>query len=285
MLGHTLFRCLAEDPGFDVYATVRSKRELEEWLPQEQRKKLLDNVDVLQTEALVKAFAQVKPDWVINCIGVIKQAPVIQDPLQTITINALLPHRIALLCEAVGARMIHISTDCVFDGKKGNYTERDQASAVDLYGKSKYLGEVSYPHCITLRTSIIGHELKGSYGLVEWFLGQKQSVSGYKNAIYSGFPTVELARIIAAYVIPNSEMTGLYHVSSAPVSKYELLKLIATQYGCGIEIMAEEQFRIDRSLDSSLFRSQTGYQPPSWPELVAGMHADYVQGPYHSKES
>lgn len=284
MLGHTLFRRLAEDSRFDVYATVRSKKEFEGWLPPSQSSKLLDNVDALRIEDLVKAFGLVKPDWVINCIGVIKQAPAIQDPLQTIEINALLPHRIALLCKAVGAQMIHISTDCVFDGMKGNYTERDLASATDLYGKSKYLGEVGYPHCVTLRTSIIGHELKGSYGLVEWFLEQQQSVPGYKNAIYSGFPTVELARVIADYVLPNSEIAGLYHVSSAPISKYELLKLVASQYGCGIEIIAEEQFQSDRSLDSSLFRSQTGYQPPPWPELVAVMHADYVQGPY-PKES
>lgn len=280
MLGHTLFRYLAADSRFNVYTTVRSKEELECCLNVRLMEKVIDHVDVLQSEVLLKVLTQIKPNWVINCIGVIKQAPLIQDSLQTITTNSLLPHRIALLCENLGARMLHISTDCVFDGKKGGYTEKDESNATDLYGRSKYLGEVNYPHCITLRTSIIGHELKGKYGLVEWFLQQEKSVMGYKNAIFSGFPTLELARIIANYVLPNSDLAGLYQVSSDPISKYELLKLIEARYGLGIEVLPEDQFRSNRSLDSSLFRSRTGYIPPPWTELVENMYLDYLQGPY-----
>jgi dTDP-4-dehydrorhamnose reductase len=231
MLGHTLFRYLAGNPGLDVFATVRSAQELVSWLPKDQLKKVRRDVDINQTDRLVQVFADVLPDFVINCIGIIKQIPEAEDPLVTITGNALLPHRIALLCGAVGARMIHISTDCVFDGEKGSYAESDLSNATDLYGRTKLLGEVDYPHCVTLRTSIIGHELKGSYGLVEWFLSQKEKVRGFKKVIYSGFPTVELSRIIGDFVIPNPGMSGLYHVSSDPISKYELLQLINVQYG------------------------------------------------------
>jgi dTDP-4-dehydrorhamnose reductase len=282
MLGHALFHYLAENAALDVFATVRSMKELSGWLPPDRLKNVRSDVDIHQTDSLVKVFAEVKPDLVVNCIGVIKQIPEAQDPLTTITANALLPHRVALLCRTVGARMIHVSTDCVFDGEKGCYTESDFSNAADLYGRTKYLGEVYYPHCITLRTSIIGHELKGNYGLVEWFLRQEEKVRGFRKVIYSGFPTVELSRIISDYVIPNPEMTGLYHVSSNPVSKYELLKLINIQYDKKIEIEPEDSFQLDRSLDSSIFRSLTGYNPPTWTELVGEMHKYYLQGPYQN---
>jgi dTDP-4-dehydrorhamnose reductase len=280
MLGHTLFRYLSEDSSLDVFATVRSSKELSGWLPADRLKKVCRDVDIYQIDRLVKVFAEVRPNLVVNCIGIIKQVPEALDPIATITTNALLPHRIAGLCGAAGARMIQISSDCVFDGEQGSYTESDFSNATDLYGRTKLLGETTYPHCITLRTSIIGHELKGNYGLVEWFLSQEKVVHGLRKAIYSGFPTIELARIIRDYVIPNSEMTGLYHVSSNPISKYELLKLIKVQYGKQIELEPEDSFRLDRSLDSSRFRSLTGYNPPKWPELVREMYNDYWQGPY-----
>lgn len=282
MLGHTLFRSLSDHVDLEVFATVRSVQELSGWLPPDRMKKVRGNVDIHQMDSLVKVFAELKPDLVVNCIGIIKQAPEAQDPLTTITANALLPHRIALLCNAAGARMIHVSTDCVFDGAKGGYTESDFSNATDLYGRTKYLGEVACPHCITLRTSIIGHELKGNHGLVEWFLSQREKVRGFRKVIYSGFPTFELSRIISDYVIPYPEMTGLYNVSSKPISKYELLKLINVQYGKKIEIEPEDNFQLDRSLDSSLFRSLTGYNPPTWTELVHGMYKDYLQGPYQN---
>ena len=282
MLGHTLFRYLSEDSSLEVFATVRSSKELSGWMPTDRMKKVCRDVDIHQTDRIMKVFAEMKPDLVVNCIGIIKQVPEAQDPLATITTNALLPHRIALLCGATGARMIHVSTDCVFDGEKGGYAESDFPNATDLYGRTKLLGEIDYPHCVTLRTSIIGHELKGNYGLVEWFLSQEKKVRGFREAIYSGFPTVELARIIRDYVIPNSEMMGLYHVSSDPISKYELLKLINVQYDKNVVIEPEDSFRLDRSLDSSRFRSLTGYNPPTWTDLVREMHLDYLQGPYQN---
>ncbi len=172
--------------------------------------------------------------------------------------------------------MIHISTDCVFDGKKGNYSDNDHANADDLYGRTKYLGEVTYPHCVTLRTSIIGHELKGRYGLIDWFLSQEGHTRGYTRALYSGFPTIELARIISDYVLPNESLSGTYHVSSDTISKYELLKKVAQKYGKKIDIEPFSDFVLDRSLDSSLFMEKTGYIPPSWSDLIDEMHNDYL---------
>jgi len=156
------------------------------------------------------------------------------------------------------------------------YTENDQSNAEDLYGRTKFLGEVAYPHCLTLRTSIIGHELKGGYGLIEWFLTQNQKVRGFRKAIYSGFPTIEIARIIRDYVLPNPELKGIYQVSSEPVSKYDLLRLVAKQYGKDIEIEPYDDFVQDRSLDSTIFRETTGYQPSSWDELLERMHSDFL---------
>ncbi|EGO65881.1 dTDP-4-dehydrorhamnose reductase [Acetonema longum DSM 6540] len=278
MLGHTLFRFLSEEAAdLDVYTSVRSEHELSRWLPPDRMKKVYGNVDVQQPESLVNVFAAVKPDILVNCIGIIKQVPEAKDPLTAIAMNALLPHRVALLCAAAGARMIHISTDCVFNGEKGGYIEQDIANADDLYGRTKYLGEVAYSHCITLRTSIIGHELKGKRGLLEWFLAQKETVRGFRKAIYSGFPTIELSRIIRDYIIPRPELTGLYHLSADPISKYDLLQLINAQYETSLIIEPEDNTRLDRSLDSAAFRALTGYKPPAWPELIHAMHKNHAQ--------
>lgn len=276
MLGHALFTQLSQCTNLDVYATARSSSGLSRWFRPELLKKILVNVDTDNFDSLTKAIVEIKPDIVINCIGIIKQVPAAKEPLMAINVNALLPHRIALLCKAAGARLIHISTDCVFYGEKGSYTESDPADAADLYGRTKYLGEVAEPHCVTLRTSIIGHELKGKYGLIEWFLTKNEKVRGFTKAVFSGFPTVEIARIINDYVIPVPELAGLYHVSSEPISKYDLLKLVAEKYGKSIEIEPDDNFSINRALDSTMFRQATGYIPPSWTELIGDMYRDYV---------
>lgn len=275
MLGHVLFRELSAHPELSVYATARSLEGLSAHFPPAEQQRIRVGIDANNFDEVTRALAAVQPDVVINCIGLIKQLPLASDPLSSITVNAQLPHRITLVCRAAKARMIHISTDCVFDGKKGMYTEKDVPNAADLYGQTKMLGEVSYAHSLTLRTSIIGHELKSKLGLVEWFLAQSGSVRGFTRAIYSGFPTVELARIISTFVLPNPELHGVYNVSSAPISKFDLLTLIARRYGKDIRIDRFDDFVLDRSLDSTLFRSKTGYVPPAWPELVDAMYLDH----------
>jgi dTDP-4-dehydrorhamnose reductase len=277
MLGHLLLRYISAYPEYEVYATARNLAGLQKRFPNDLLVRFRsDSVDANYFDSVIRSLASVQPDIVINCIGIIKQLPGASDPLAAITVNALLPHRISLICRTAGARLIHISTDCVFDGEKGMYTENDQSDAKDLYGRTKFLGEVSYPHCITLRTSIVGHELKGRYGLVEWFLAQNQKIRGFRKAIYSGFPTIELARIIYEHVSPNPELSGVYHVSSEPISKYDLLRLAARRYGKEIDVEPYDDFVQDRSLDSTIFRQATGYQPPSWDTLIEIMYSDFL---------
>jgi dTDP-4-dehydrorhamnose reductase len=276
MLGHTLLEQLSKRNELDVYATVRTHG-CPDGIAAQLRDKIIGNVDADNPDSILKVLAEVKPDVVINCIGIIKQLAAAKDPITAITINSLFPHRLALACKAAGSRLIHISTDCVFSGAKGNYTEGDLSDATDLYGRTKFLGELDYPHCLTLRTSIIGHELKGCYSLIDWFLAQEGRVKGYTKAIYTGFPTIEMVRIIAEYVIPNSQLSGLYQVSSEPISKYELLQLVAKQYDKRIEIVPYDDFACDRSLDSSRFKAITGYFPPSWAEMVAAMWQDRAE--------
>ncbi len=276
MLGHTLFHNLLKSGSYEVFGTARTVQGLANFFTETGIKRIRDDVDADNFDSVIRALASIQPDIVINCIGLVKQLPISSDPLTAITTNAQLPHRISMICATAKARLIHISTDCVFDGKSGNYTEADTPSPNDLYGRTKLLGEVTYPHCITLRTSIIGHELKAKFGLVEWFLAQKDSVRGYTRAIYSGFPTVELANIIEYHVLPDDLLSGLYHVSSEPISKYDLLHLIKKYYKKSIFIEAYDDFVCDRSMNSDRFRNLTGYVPPDWNALVSMMYDDFV---------
>jgi dTDP-4-dehydrorhamnose reductase len=275
MLGNVMLRVMAETAEHDVRATARSpvvRRHFEPALAE----RIVTGVDVENFDALAAIFAEVRPDVVVNCIGLVKQLAQGRDPLQALPINSLLPHRLARLCALVGARLIHVSTDCVFSGRKGGYRESDPSDAEDFYGKSKFLGEVAYPNTITLRTSIIGHELQSAHGLIDWFLAQQWECRGYRRAIFSGVPTVILARIIRDVVIPLPELYGVYHVAAHPISKYELLRLVAEAYGKQIEIVPDDQVAIDRSLNAERFFAATGYAPSDWPELIRSMH-DYRQ--------
>lgn len=272
MLGNTVFRLFAQNPGFLTIGSLRSTTQLG-YLAKDLHDHVICGVDVENVDILKSLFAKTKPNVVINCIGLVKQLAAAVDPLAVIPINALLPHRLARICEVAGARLVHISTDCVFSGTKGMYKEADVSDANDLYGRSKYLGEVDFPHAITLRTSIIGHELSGSQSLLGWFLAQQGEVKGFRRAIFSGLPTVELALVIRDYVIPKPELHGLYHVSAKAINKYELLRLIAKIYGKSIDIQPDDQLVIDRSLDSLLFCKATGYQQKEWTELIQRMHA------------
>lgn len=271
MLGNAVFRLLSEQRDLDVWGTIRSPSAARNFNSSLQTK-LIPHMDVLQQDCLVDLFRKHTPDVVINCIGLIKQIDSANDALAVLPVNSMLPHRLSRMCETVGARLVHISTDCVFSGSKGDYTEADVSDAHDLYGKSKFIGEViESVSAITLRTSIIGHEINSQLSLVDWFLAQQGSVKGYSKAIFSGLPTVELARVIRDYVLTQPNLVGLYHVSVAPIDKCSLLRLIAETYGKKIQIDDDTQVQIDRSLDSSKFRHATGYQPPSWKVLIESM--------------
>lgn len=271
MLGSAVVRLTNTWPGMEVWGTLRSAS-AKCYFDPSLHDRLLTGVDADQPDTLTEAFAKARPDLVVNCIGLIKQLGNAEDPLSAIPLNAVLPHRLARLCELADARLVHVSTDCVFSGDKGGYVESDLPDATDVYGRTKLLGEVDYPHAITLRTSIIGRELSGANALVDWFLSQSGSVRGFRRAVFSGLPTVELARVILEYVVPRPELHGLYHVSAAPINKFDLLTLVGKTFGKETEIAPDDAFVIDRSLCSTRFSEATGYVAPDWPTLVERLH-------------
>ena len=273
MLGHKVFQVFRER--FDTWATAQSVHRPLSSCDLFDGDRLLCGVDAFRMDSLTRAMAEVKPDAVINCVGIVKQLKAAKDPLVSLEINSLLPHRLANLCRACGARLIHMSTYCVFTGNKGMYTEDDQSDAEDLYGRSKFLGEVDGPGCLTMRTSIIGRELRTSNGLVEWFLGNKGGkVRGFRGAIFTGYPTRVLAEIMADVLENHAALEGVYQVSSEPINKYDLLCQLNEAFGLGIEIEADDDLVCDRSLDSSRFREATGFQPASWAQMTRDMAAD-----------
>lgn len=266
MLGHKLLEHLRSR--HNVRVTLR--RGLEDYAACglfDHRNAYAD-VDVRSSERLIEVLSDFQPQVVINAVGVVKQRAAAKIAIPSIEINALLPHRLALLTRAIGAKLVHISTDCVFSGRTGGYTESSASDAEDLYGKSKFLGEVSEAGCVTLRTSIIGRELSRKAGLLEWFLAQREPIKGYTNAIYSGLTTQELARVIEHLLVHFPAVQGLYHVSSEPISKYALLVLIRDALGSSLQILADSEFRCDRSLKSDRFRNEFSYTPPSWQAMV-----------------
>ena len=272
MIGSTVLRVLNEQKDLEVFGTVRSGS-VKHFFSAEIAKRLVDGIDVEYPDALLKVLDSIRPDVVINCAGLTKHKPEADDPLVSIPINTLMPHRLAGLCKLIGARLVHVSTDCVFSGEKGGYIEDDFADALDVYGKSKALGEVLYSHTITLRTSTIGHELQSKYGLLDWFLSQEGRCKGYNRAIFSGLPTVIFAQVIRDVVIPHKELSGLYHVAAKPINKFNFLKKIADVYGKSIEIVSDGKLVIDRSLNADRFRVATGYVAPEWDEMIKLMHA------------
>lgn len=264
MLGHSLFRHFKKN--HEVLGLARSKSWNEE---------ILSGYDISEEEKIENKISEFRPDCVLNCVGIIKQLKESKDYETSIKANALWPHILAGICSKYGSKMIHFSTDCVFTGKDGNYDENSHTDARDLYGLSKFLGEVSYDHTMTLRTSIIGHEISTHVSLIDWFLNQDKECKGFTKAIYSGFPTNSVGRIIEEYIFPKflaGEYSGLYHMSSNPISKYDLLKIVAKVYGKDIEINAFDDFEIDRSLNSDRFRKDFNYTPESWEFLIEEMN-------------
>lgn len=277
MIGHSVFREFDNDPDFEAWGTSRQASDSRNCFGRNPNR-WLSEVAIMDRDCMARTIERVRPDVVVNAVGVVKQLDAAKDPLTALPVNALLPHRLALSCKMVGARLVHISTDCVFLGDKGNYDEQDRPDADDLYGRSKALGEIAdQEHVITLRTSTVGHEIGTSHGLLEWFLRQGEVANGYTKAIFSGLPTVEFAKVIKDVVCPLEGLHGLYNVAGDPISKYDFLTLVAKVYGKQVSIRAVEDPAIDRTLDSSRFREATGYQPAQWPELVEFMHARYKQ--------
>ena len=276
MLGYSLFSNLINHPNLSIFGTVRSIVGKEHFFKDSQQQ-LINNVNAYDINSLQHAIESVSPDVLINCVGLIKQHGISKQHIDAVKINALLPHELANICDEIDAKLIHFSTDCVFTGDLGLYTEESLPDARDLYGNSKCLGEVSYGKHLTLRTSIIGHELNSAVSLVDWFLSQNESTKGFSKAVFSGLPTCYIANLLVEYILPNPEVSGLLHLSADPIDKYTLLKLIAEQYQKQISIAESQELVIDRSLNSDKFMQLTQFTPPPWRELIEYMHTDYVK--------
>lgn len=269
MFGSMIAHVLSQSAGLEVEQTVRSNAKTHGGMADVHTYTL----DVLDEPALIDVLTTSKPDVVINCTGLIKQQADASDVLAIFPINGLFPHKLARLCAPRGIRVIQFSTDCIFSGQDGNYADDADCDAQDYYGMSKRIGEVSdMENVLTLRTSIIGHEAYDALQLVDWFLTQTGSVKGYANAIFTGFPTVTIGHILRDYVLPNAALCGVFNMSSDPISKLDLLRLISAEYDHQIDIIPDEAVRIYRSLNSSAFRAVTGYVPADWKTLVKQMH-------------
>ena len=276
MLGHKLYQVLT--PIFDVTGTIRGSYSDISNYDFFQQSRIVPNVDALEMSRLEKVIEEISPHVLINSIGIVKSLEKKKGVLLNIWLNSLLPHQLYQICQAKRIRLIHISTDCVFSGTKGDYREDDPSDAEDIYGKTKYLGEVNGAGALTIRTSLIGRELASTNNLLEWFLvNQGGRVQGFTNAIFSGFPTIDLSSIIADIITEHQNLSGVYHISSEPISKFKLLTLVKKAMELNIEIEEYPDFYCDRSLDSTLYRKETGFTPPSWEEMVDELAEDSVQ--------
>jgi len=260
MLGHELYRELRDH--HETGVTLRQQRK------EFSHDHVFAGVDVRGGARIEEVIAQFRPAAVVNCIGIVKQRPESEQAITSIEVNSLLPHRLAIACRAAGARLVQLSTDCVFSGERGNYREEDRPDPVDVYGRSKLLGEVTDEGALTLRTSMIGLGLYRKTSLVDWFLAQRGSVRGYRKAIFSGLTTRELSRVIRMVLEKHPQASGLYHLSAAPIDKYSLLVKLRERLGRSVDIAPVDEPRIDRSLDSTRFRRVFGYTPPGWDAML-----------------
>ena len=275
MLGSSIYRYFQKRDNFDVIGAIRGNKALQIMKSQGCRE-FINIIDALDEELIEDQISKIKPRFIINCIGIIKQSEASKRSIETIRINSLFPHILANLCTKYNSKLIHFSTDCVFDGTNGGYVESDLVNAVDLYGRSKALGEVDYSNHLTIRTSIIGHELCSNLSLIDWFLSQEDTVLGYKNAFFSGLTTVYLAELLHDEIL-ESNIEGLYHLSSAKISKLELLKKIKEIYKKEINIEKSSEIKIVRSLDSNKIRKKLGLSILDWDLQLDKMHKEYLE--------
>jgi len=273
MLGHRLWRELTSR--MEAYVALRRPFRDYASLDYFDERRVIDGIDATSDDDLDRALSVARPDVVVNAVGVVKQHREATNTANTIAVNSLLPHRLADRCSDAGARLIQISTDCVFLGTRGSYTEADAPDANDLYGRSKVLGEVSREHCLTVRTSMVGREIRSAHGLIEWFFSQRgRTVPGFTRALFSGLTTLELSRVLADIVERHPDLHGVWHVAGEPTTKFDLLTIVNDAFGLGSTLEPNDSFVCDRTLDASRFMNATGYKPPTWATMVAELAAD-----------
>lgn len=278
MLGHKVFQRL--HGRFDVYATFRGLDGLWSYHPLFagiDGSRFIRDIDALDAERVEQVLRQINPDAVINCIGIVKQRDEAKAAIPSILVNALFPHLLADMCGNIGARLIHLSTDCVFSGLKGNYSESDIPDPADLYGRTKLLGELDRQGCLTLRTSIIGWELKNQTSLLEWFALQRgRHIKGFRHAIYTGLSTSVLSDLIGWLLETRPDLSGIYQVASSPITKYDLLQCMREALDWNdITIESDDEFHCDRSLVGSHFSGITGCRAPAWETMIEGLASEW----------
>ena len=267
MLGHQLFKGLGRN--HDVRATLR--RPLAEYghLGLFTSHSAYAGIDVRSSGPLAEVLAEFRPDVVCNAAGIVKQRPAAHDAVTSIEVNSLFPHRLAAMAADIGARVVHVSTDCVFSGKRGGYTEEDVPDPIDLYARSKLVGELDQEGCLTLRTSVIGLELQGRQALVEWALSQRGAIRGFRGALYSGLTTAELTRVFETLLTRNPDLSGVWHVASEPIAKYDLLVELFSRLGrTDVKVIPDDTFVCDRTLRADRFNEVTEYRPPAWSTML-----------------
>ena len=272
LIGNTLTKYFLSKGNHETLGIVRNYEKISYFKPKLHPNFLIIN-NIFDFNKLENEIRNFGPDVVINCLGLtnklkVRNVDIVEKYIQ---INSLFPHQLYKICANHGIRLIQLSTDCVFSGKKGFYNESDNPDPVDIYGKSKLLGELNYHNSLTIRKSVIGHEFFSKNGLLEWFLNKNENVEGYRNAIFSGLTCLELADIINLYILPRRDLKGILHISGQPVSKHDLLKQIAREYNKNIKIIPNDTIKIDRSMDASNFNKLSGYKPKLWSDLIKSM--------------
>ena len=274
LLGHMLIRVLSGP--HDVYGSTREKvskySPLARFLPVE---KWIDEVDAAEPSSIKRVFEKNQFDIAINCIGLIKQRSDQVDDRLMMSVNGEFPHKLAEIANSSGARVIQISTDCVFSGIKGNYVETDTPDPVDTYGRSKLLGELNDSTNVTIRTSHIGPELGRHTSFFDWVLGsENQTVNGYMGAIYSGFSTRVSAQLIGVLLERFDLYGNVWHLASKPISKFELIELINSVFDLKIQLVEDRQYTCDRSLKMDSLNKRFEFTAPTWRAMIEAMHLD-----------
>lgn len=270
MLGHALCDALIERKEYEVYSFGR--RTLKEFglNSHEKIKEFILDVNSEWENEFINIINNVRPDFIINCIGVVKQL-VFENELQnSININSIFVQKLdKIVNNSERTNLIHLSTDCVFSGNKGSYIENDIVDPVDIYGITKALGEIkNSKRTLTIRTSIIGREIDRKIGLLEWLLSQNDNViKGYDKFIFSGLTTYSLSNVIIDTILENF-IPGLMHISSEPISKYDLLNKIKSEFKLAVKINKSNEPICDRSLDSTYFKNLYNYRILSWDEMI-----------------
>ena len=261
MIGHQILIGLLKE-SFLIHAHFKKKKSKHDFL--KSKNTVFHFLEITQ-DNIEEFLVDINPDIIINAAGITTRREKESNINQIKFTNSILPNILSSWSEKNGCRLIHFSTDCVFSGEKGNYKDSDKPDALDTYGKTKSIGEVSGANTLTLRSSMIGFELYNRTELLEWVLSNKnKTINGFSNVIYSGITTILMSKIVIKIINEFPDLIGIYNISSVPISKYSLLKKINDIFDLNIKVESVESKPSDKSLDSSSFYNKTGIKIPEW---------------------